>query len=111
MKFTQLPLGARFEYEGRVYVKSSPIAASSETGARRMIPRYALLTPLDAVAKPAPRPARALDAAEVATAFEAFAADCARLLEQAATDPGQHGRLSAEMAAARQRFREILDIR
>jgi hypothetical protein len=32
MKFQQFPLGARFEFEGKVYVKSGPISATAETG-------------------------------------------------------------------------------
>lgn len=108
MKFTQLPIGARFEFEGQVYTKTSPIAASGETGGQKLIPRYAVLTPLDGVARPAPRKARALDEAKVMTAFETFAADCARLLDQAASDTTQRALLRAELDAARRRFTESL---
>ncbi|NWG85900.1 MAG: hypothetical protein HXY26_00010 [Hydrogenophilaceae bacterium] len=108
MKFTQLPLGARFEYEGQVYVKTSPVAASGERGGQKLITRYAVLRPLDAAPKPAPRPARSLDEQQVVAAFEAFAADCARLLDQAATDATQHRLLRTELDAARQRFLDAL---
>ncbi|MBI5937774.1 MAG: hypothetical protein HY850_08000 [Betaproteobacteria bacterium] len=108
MKFTQLPIGARFEFEGQVYVKTSPIAASGESGGQKLIPRYAVLMPLDGVARPAPRKARALDEAKVMAAFEAFAADCARLLDQAASDTTQRALLRAELDAARRRFTENL---
>lgn len=40
-------MGARFEYEGNVYVKTGPMTASSEQGGQRIIPRYATLRPLD----------------------------------------------------------------
>lgn len=109
MKFTQLPMGARFEFEGQVYVKTSPIAAAGENGAQKLIPRHALLKPLDAAPKPAPRPARALNEKQVMAAFAAFADECARLLDRAATDTTQRSLLRAELSAARQRFSEILD--
>lgn len=89
MKFSQLPLGARFEYEGQVYVKTSPIAASGERGGQKLIPRYAVLKPLEASARPAPRPARTLDETKVTAAFESFAAQCAQLIDQAAGDTTQ----------------------
>ena len=47
MKFQDLPVGARFEYQGKVFVKTGPITAASEAGGQQMIPRYADLRPLD----------------------------------------------------------------
>lgn len=108
MKFTQLPIGARFEFEGEAYVKTSPVAASNEKGGQKLIPRYAVLTPLDAAAKPAPRAARTLDEARVMAAFEAFAADCARLLDAAEAEATRHRLARAELEAARRRFVESL---
>jgi len=109
MKFNQLPMGARFEYEGQVYVKTSPIAASGERGGQKLIPRYALLTPLEATAKPAPRPARTLNEAKVTAAFESFAAQCAQLIDQAAGDTTQRALLHTELDRARQHFLASLD--
>ena len=108
MKFSQLPMGARFEYEGAVFVKTSPIAASGETGAQKMIPRYAMLKPLDGTPKSESRKTRGLDEAKVMVAFDAFGADCARLLDIAAADTTQRAMLRAELEAARQRFLEQL---
>lgn len=97
MKFSQLPIGARFQFEGKVYVKTGPIAAASEEGGQRMIPRYAVLRPLDGAAPVAePGSPRSLDEATVLKAFEAFYGECSRLLE------GGAPRL--ELAAARERF-------
>jgi len=42
MKIHQLPLGARFEYEGAEYVKTGPLYGSGPQG-QRLIPRYAVL--------------------------------------------------------------------
>lgn len=47
MKLQQLAIGARFEYDGRVYVKTGPLTAASEQGGQALIPRYAVLRPLD----------------------------------------------------------------
>ena len=55
MKLQDLPMGARFEYEGVVYFKTGPLTASSEAGGQRIIPRYAVLRSLEAP----PRKARA----------------------------------------------------
>lgn len=100
MKFQQLPIGARFEYEGRVYVKTGPLSAASDEDGTRMIPRYVELTPLDGTPSAArPKTGRKLDEAVVMTAFEAFYGTCSRLADDS-------GRL--ELAAARQRFLETL---
>jgi hypothetical protein len=47
MKFSDLAPGARFEFEGQVYVKEGPVLAREEaTGRLRLIPRYARLRPV-----------------------------------------------------------------
>ena len=48
MKIHQLPLGARFEYEGQEYVKTGPLFGTGPAG-QGLIPKYAVLRPLDAV--------------------------------------------------------------
>lgn len=47
MKLQHLPIGARFEFEGEIFVKTGPLTASSESSGQRVIPRYAVLRPLD----------------------------------------------------------------
>lgn len=104
MKFQMLPIGARFEYQGKVYVKTGPIAASSEEGGQRMIPRYATLRPLDgAMPAPQPRPPRMLDEVVVRAAMADFHAACARLLDEAVDDPERlaRGRQALEEARGR----------
>ena len=58
MKFHQLPLQARFRYQGKVYRKVSPLQAHCEADAtQRLVPRSAVVAPVDASAsesKPAP---------------------------------------------------------
>ena len=96
MRLQDLPVGARFEYQGKVFVKTGPITAASEAGGQQMIPRYADLRPLD----PPPlatdkRPRRRLDETKVLNAFDAFYRTCLRTTDDFSRP---------ELEAARQRF-------
>lgn len=103
MKFQQLALGARFEFEGTHFVKSGPLTATSEAGLQRMIPRFAVLKPLDPVPQAAPaKTVRRIDVEQVLAAFEAFYQDADRLLQADDTQPSSHK--LATLSAARQRF-------
>lgn len=104
MKFQMLPLGARFEFEGKVYVKTGPLTAATEAGGQRMIPRSAVLKPLDAPVAQTPKAGRKLDEVVVTAAFERFFADSARLLQAAEPDVLLASTLRAELDAARERF-------
>lgn len=101
MKLEHLPIGARFEYNGKVYVKTGPITAASEAGGQQMIPRYAVLRPLD----PPPverqaKPGRKVDAAAVRAAFDDFYRTCLRGTDEFSRP---------ELEAARRRFLAVLD--
>lgn len=100
MKLEHLAIGARFEYEGITYVKTGPITAASEQGGQRLIPRYAILRPLD-LPEPEPRAnfRGRLDKPAVMAALAAFYETCQTLVEPSRQD---------ELAAARQRFIETL---
>jgi len=96
MKLTQLPLGARFEYDGEIFTKTGPMTAASEKHGQRMIPRYAVLKPADGFTPPAqPEAARTLDEATVLAAFERFFGTALRLSDDFS---------KAELEAARQKF-------
>lgn len=100
MKLQQLPIGARFEYQGKVFVKTGPITAAGETGGNALIPKYAVLKPLDPMPAPADdRPRRSLAESTVLEAFESFYARSLRLVDES-------GRL--ELARARQAFLSAL---
>lgn len=47
VKFSQLAVGQRFEFQGQHYTKSSPLLATADSGgAQRMMMRAALVSPL-----------------------------------------------------------------
>jgi hypothetical protein len=100
MKLQQLPMGARFEYQGAVYVKTGPMMAAAETGEQKLIPRYAVLKPLDPMPPAAdPKHARQLAEPAVLAAFDKFFVTCSRLVDES-------GRF--ELARARQDFLNTL---
>lgn len=111
MKFSLLPVGARFEFEGKAYTKTGPIAATSEDGGQRMIPRYAALRPLDGSMPPeAPKPAAILDRAAVRRAFEAFCREEGQVLDEAVEDDGRLQAARASLAASQGRFLDALGL-
>lgn len=82
MKIHQLPIGARFEYEGEEYVKTGPLFATGK-GGQRLIPKYAILKPLgDLPAAPEKSASASLRRADALRAVEAFYADCRELVPQ-----------------------------
>jgi len=80
MRINQLPIGARFEYEGQEYVKTGPMIGASNTG-QRLIPKHAALKPLGEVAPPpAAAKSETVSRADVLRAFETFYARCDTLV-------------------------------
>lgn len=79
MKIHQLPMGARFEYEGQEYVKTGPQIGAGKAG-QRLIPKYAVLA---VAGEGAPKLAPALQPLsrdDVVTAFARYHARCAALV-------------------------------
>lgn len=94
MKIHQLPMGARFLFEGEEYVKTGPMVAAGKSG-QRLIPKYAVLTPLgEARAEPAAPRDEPLRRADVLAAFDAFYARC-----EALVPPERRAELDAQRAA------------
>jgi len=79
MKIHQLPMGARFEYEGKEYVKTGPMFGSGE-GGQRLFPKYAVLKPLGEHAVVETRKSETLPRTAVLKAFDVFYAECATLV-------------------------------
>ncbi|HOI52526.1 MAG TPA: hypothetical protein PLN02_09130 [Azonexus sp.] len=101
MKLQHLAIGDRFEYEGKIFVKTGPLTASSDQGGQQVIPRYAVLKPLD---QPQPE-SRAggrerLNKAAVLAAFDRFYRTSERLCDSTA---------HAELARARSEFLAIFE--
>lgn len=97
MKIHQLPMGARFEFEGVEYVKCGPLVAAGPQG-QRLIPKYAVLNALDGQTAAAP-PRGSLAREAVLAAFERFHAVCAPLVPE---------ERRGELAAARADFLKTL---
>ena len=94
MKLHQLALGTRFEYEGRIFVKTGPITASAEQGGTQMIPRHATLKPLD-LPPPNITPGlavRKLDPQRVRKAFDVFYETAEALVDRASIEQLQIAR-------------------
>lgn len=99
MKIHQLPLGARFEFDGDEYVKTGPLIATGKDG-QRLIPKYAVLKVLGDTAQAArEKKSDTLSRAQVLDAFDTFYADCRALLAPDAQAP---------LASARERFLQAL---
>ncbi len=96
MKLQDLALGARFEYEDKIFVKTGPLTAASDEGGQRIIPRYAVLKPLDLPDSDGPGAARGkLDKKTVLAAFDHFYQRCLPMVDTSSR---------AELESARQRF-------
>jgi hypothetical protein len=103
MKFTQLPIGARFLYQGRLYSKTGPLAACADDGGQRMIPRSAVVRP--AGEQHAEPPAR--DLHEVLADYHAHCK--ALLVEVAETGTAGLAAASARLDAAYGELRKAID--
>jgi len=112
MRFPQLPIGARFVYQGRTYSKTSALLASAEDGSgQRIIPKYADLTPADgSCAEVAPQAQQVqVDMATLASAIDAYHAACRDLMQQVCQDPTQSEAALGALNAAHARMRCTLD--
>ncbi len=103
MKFQMLSIGDRFEFDGKEYVKTGPLTAENE-GRQRMIPRFAVLKPVDLPVKQARKTDRKLDEAVVLDAFDAFVQDCTSLLQATGADKSHTQAWHSALNSARDRF-------
>lgn len=85
MKFHDLAIGQRFELDGVVYVKTSPVlAGQAEGGGSKFMPRYVMVKLLDGAAPCAKvEQEKMLRAETVLAAFDAYHARCRELIEEA----------------------------
>ncbi len=112
MKFQHLQVGQRFEYQGAVYVKSSPLVANHcETGVAKMIPRSAVLKPVDlpdGEKKPHARPG--LDAGKVRQAMNNFERQCREALTDSGLDEARQRKLASRFATFHRQLLETLGL-
>lgn len=101
MKIQHLPIGAHFEFEGQIFVKTGPMMAASEAGGQRVIPRSAFLHPVGSADSASAVANSSLERQQVAAAFATFYANCAGLV-------GENDRRELELA--RQRFLTALSL-
>ena len=101
MKLQHLAIGDRFEFHGKIFVKTGPVTASSEEGGQQMIPRYAVLKPIDVPARDDDKPGlrRKVEEKKVLAAFDDFYRTCSELLDTSALPA---------LAEARERFLDRL---
>ncbi|MCP5329310.1 MAG: hypothetical protein H7A15_11780 [Sinobacteraceae bacterium] len=100
MKLDQLPLGARFEYKGRLLTKTGPLTGATEQGGSVLIPRFAVLKAVEGESAAALVEAgQRVDTRTVLAAFEAYHCAAMRLADEPAR---------MALTAARARFLESL---
>lgn len=108
MKFTQLPVGSRFLWQGERYAKTGPMTAHTADGRQKLIPRSAHVEPADAADgdhNAAPSGA-ALPRADVLTAL-AELTDSVRDFAETLEGP-QRSALGQRLAMAEREFRRAL---
>lgn len=84
MKFKLLSIGQKFEYEGEIFVKTSPLVASNiKTAHNKMIPRYAALKLLNETDSDKEQVLNdTVNAQEILNEFNTFYARCIDTLEK-----------------------------
>ncbi|MDH5179660.1 MAG: hypothetical protein OEZ39_18155 [Gammaproteobacteria bacterium] len=106
MKFVQVDDGQQFEYQGKIYTKKGPMMAVDATGASKLIPRSADVTPASGqtMSKPAtPDPSRQIAVQQVLAAFDRFYVSCESLAR------GEDQAVAQKLEEARQTFLQTID--
>jgi hypothetical protein len=107
MRFHQLAIGERFEFEGATYVKIKALTALSEAGGgERFIRRSAEVRVVAGSGQSAPGGVRVLQPDVVLQAFDAFYDHCVQCIEAARSDGFESAAAQpqCDLAQARQRF-------
>lgn len=107
-KFTLLPIGEAFEFQGETYIKTGPLTACNQaTNSQRMIPRSALVKSTGGTPSPAAaeKPSRQIPEDLVLQAFEQYHKGCMEwLLLTEERDSELASRIREAMELAHQRF-------
>ncbi len=104
MKFSQLPIGARFRHQGTEYLKTTPLQADpADGGARRLIPRSARVEPLEAAASPATAAPSSIPVADLAPVMDHLGQELADIITASGLDAEAS---QAALARLRQAFEQ-----
>jgi len=108
VKFPQVPVGERFDYQGETLVKIGPMTACNECGGNpRLIPRSAVVTPVGATPE-VPPVAPILTPALVREALAAFDERLRSAI--GALDQADRGPIEAALEASRRDLAERLGL-
>lgn len=109
MKFTQIPVGQRFSYQGEALVKVGPMTACNEGGGNtRLIPRAAVVAAIGAAEVPAPQASTRLDVEEIDAALARFEARWRAAL--AGLDAAAQRQMEPALVSAQQELRVGLGV-
>jgi len=110
MKFSLVPVGQGFRYQGQTYHKVSPLMASAEDGKnQRLIPRSAEVEPLGEVAAP-PRAPEQLPTAQVDQAMQTLAGDINNIVSDSGLDAETVNALLRQLQVAFMQCRRNLNL-
>lgn len=107
MKFHELVIGQKFEFQGAAYIKTTPMIASAiESSTQKFMARSAQVRLLEVLAPPAKPEKSVIHTETVHTAFEKFFAHCqAALTEiQGEINPGSFHAIQDALIKERQIF-------
>jgi len=72
MKIHLLPIGAQFEWNGKVYTKIGPMTANTEKGGTVFVPKHAALKPVGGTTQAAAPPPDTVALTDVMAAFDLY---------------------------------------
>lgn len=109
MKFHELTIGQKFEFQGIAYIKSTPMVASAlENATQKFMARSAMVKLLDVLVPSTPSKSNqsTLQLESVHTAFETFYTCCQTALEsiQSEINPDSFNAIKATLSQQRQGF-------
>lgn len=108
MNFSQIEIGQRFVYRGRIHRKETPLLASPEDGqGSRLVPRSAQVEPLEQAARDT-RPTQPVAWSRVDQAMQALALEINRIVGESGMNPSALERRLGEVQVAFERAREHL---
>lgn len=107
MKFHEIAIGQKFEFQGIPYIKTTPMIASAiENASQKFMARSAAVRLLEALSPATPPSLTAVPLETVRTAFEAFYVHCQAALQTAQYElsPESIQSLQAVFAKEREAF-------